>query len=135
MFSVLTSKVFGGLSVVLAVALAVVVVTNRATIAAYDAAINAPVTGWQARLSACTADLAVARGNTAVLGSSVGKQNEAVQSVQDHAAARYANGAAMRSDAALKAKQAAQLAAKLAKATATENMCASADALILETVK
>lgn len=134
-FSALTSKLFGGLSILLAVALAGSIVSHKATVAAYDKAINAPVTGWQARLSACTADLATARSNATTLRSQIDRQNEAVQSIQTAAANRYASGAVDRSEAVKQAVAAKAAAATLAKAKAGADVCASADALILETVK
>ena len=134
-FSVLTSKIYGGVALLGMAALAYVWISGHATIASYEKAINAPVTGWQARLNACTADLATARGNAATLGSQIDRQNDAVQRLGDDAAARYANGAAERSSALEASSAAKALAAKLAKAQAGADKCASADALILETVK
>lgn len=135
MFSVLTSKIFGGLSVALAAALLWLYVSTSATIASYERAINAPVTGWAARLSAAQADLATARGNAATLQAQIDRQNDAVQRLNEGAAARLANGAAERSRASEGVASAAALSAKLAKAQAGADVCASADALILETVK
>lgn len=134
-FSALTSKIFGGLSAALALALAWLYVSTSATIASYDKAINAPVKGWSARFSACTADIATARGNAATLAAQIDRQNDTVQALSDAAAARYSSGALGRSIAAQTNGRATAATAKLGKAKAGENVCASADSLILETVK
>lgn len=135
MFSVLTSKLFGGLSIALAGALAWLYISTNATIASYEKAINAPVVGWRASLQRCTSDLATSQGNAATLTGSVARQNDAVQGVSSTAAVRYAQGAADRSGAALSVQKADALAAKLVKARAGADICASADQLILEYVK
>lgn len=134
-FSILTSKIYAGVALAGIAALAYVWISDHATIASYERAINAPVTGWQARLKAATADLATARGNAATLQAQIDRQNDAVQRLNDGAAARLANGAAERSSALDGVAKAAALSAKLAKAQAGADVCASADALILETVK
>ena len=125
----------GGLSAVLAIALAYVLISKNAEISSLDKAINAPVTGWSARLSAATADLATARGNAAALGSQIDRQNEAIEALQSKADAAYAQGAAARSSALDKVAAANATVAKLANAKAGADACASADQLILETVK
>lgn len=134
-FSVLTSKIYGGAALALLAALAYVWVSSNATIASYERAINKPVSGWQARLSAATAALATVRGNAAVCEASLARQNEAVQRLSAAAATRLANGAAERAQAASAAASATAVSAKLAQARAGKDTCASADALVMETVK
>lgn len=134
-FSILTSKIYAGVALAGMAALAYVWISDHATIASYERAINAPVTGWQARLNAATADLATARGNAAVLGAEIQRQNDALEGLKASAATRLANGAAGRAQADQVAASAAALSAKLAKVKAGADVCASADALILETVK
>lgn len=134
-FSVLSSKIFGGLSIALALACAYLYISMSATIASYEKAINEPVTGWQARLNACVADKSTALGNQAALEAQIDRQNEAVERLNSAAGARIANGAQMRKLAANEAASADALVAKLEKASAAADVCASANQLILEVIR
>lgn len=134
-FSVLSSKIFGGLSIALAVACAYLYISMSATIASYDKAINEPITGWQARFAACTMDKATALGNQAALEAQIDRQNEAVERLNSVAGARIASGAAMRKLAANGASSADALAAQLSKARAGADICSSTDQMIIEVTR
>ncbi|TXH54312.1 MAG: hypothetical protein E6Q97_11180 [Desulfurellales bacterium] len=134
-FSVLSSKIFGGLSIALAVACAYLYISMSATIASYEKAINAPVTGWQARLNACVADKSTALGNQAALEAQISRQNDAVERLNAATGARISNGAQMRKSAENDTVAANALVAKLEKASAAADVCASANQLILEVIR
>lgn len=135
MFSVLTSKIFGGMSLALAAALAFVSISKNAEISALQKSIDKPVTGWAARLNACTIDLATVRGNAALLSGALSDQNRAVSDLEARAAAAHAKGAFDRSEAAKKVSAAQAQVAALRNARAGADQCASADQLILENVR
>jgi hypothetical protein len=135
LFSVLTSKIFGGVAVALAAALIWLYISTSATIASYKDAIHNPETGWKAALNTCTTNLATARGNAATLGDALDRQNEALERVKAAAAARQAAGAAERAKAEQAVERAKAQNAKLATTQAGADMCVSADQLILENVK
>ncbi len=135
MFSALTSKVYGGLAIFLALALVYVTVSKNGEIRQLTASIERPVTGWRARLDRCELDRQTLRGNQAKLEKAVTDHNASLDRIKAAADLRAANAANDRLRALEQAKTAEAKAATLAKRVAGSDVCKSARDLILEYTK
>lgn len=134
--SFLTSRLAGpigaGLSLVLAVILAAVILTKNATISE----MRGQLTTAQADLRAARDDLTQCRSNRITLEEAARRQNAAVDAAKAEGAKRLTE-LATELDRAKAATATAEVRAKaiLARPAPTGDQCKAADALILETVQ
>lgn len=97
--------------------------------------IHNPRTGYIARLERSAANLATCRGNVAELRSGVDSQNESIRRSAELAATQAALGQALLTEARRVTTTAQQRAAAIAAAQPGEDVCASADDLIIESLE
>lgn len=135
MFSVLSSKIYGGLSLALLAALAWVMVSKSAVISHQDKLINDPKTGYVAQLAAARANEATLKLNQSVLVNGVNQCNSkvdaAVKAAEDAAAAGRAALAIVERNSAATRSVIAAVKAIPAGSTPGEQ-CAAADAILLQ---
>jgi len=127
----LVAMLAGGAAFMLLVALVMVTISKTATIHTLER--QAKVLNTE--LKACNATVTALRGNQAALKQSIAAQNSAVERLEAKAAALHQAGLVERQRAAVAVTTANANAARLAARKAGPNMCASADALILEESK
>lgn len=131
----LTSRLAGpiasGIAAVLAIGLALILISKNATIAGLDRQINDPHTGYAVRLQLAQADLVQCRANRLTLEESTRLQNEAIDAASREGAARLADLNHVASVARQQATAAQAHAAEILSRRGTGNDCADADALIL----
>lgn len=122
----------GALSLVLGGALIFTVISKNAEISALDKSINDPVTGYAAKLSAATANLATCRGNAITLKAAIDEQHAKLAAAK-LATDRRLDALSRQLDSAKAAQASAERrAASILSAQPTGDICTSADALILE---
>lgn len=125
------AMIAGGLAGVLAMVLAFVWITKDAEIGALERSINAPVTGYAARLAVATSDLATCRSNRITLEEASHRQSEAVAAANAAGAERLAELQGALSRAQTDATAARIAADRILASKGTGDVCADADALIL----
>lgn len=121
----------GGVILILTLALIYITLTKNAEIRS----LNKNVTRLEARVGQLTSDLATCTGNTARLNQAIDAQNRSLADLADRAAVGARQAAVMRAELAkAKINNDAKLA-RIAKASAGADQCASTDALILENAR
>lgn len=126
-FSALTSKIYGGLSIALILAIGVLMLTNRATVKAKDAMIANQGTTIQA----LERDVTTARNNSATLSAGIADQNASID--RETKALEALTEQSKVTEAAIRSGNAAGLAAvRVAMASVPQggDPCKRADALI-----
>jgi len=125
------SPILGACAAILLAALTALWIASAAT----EAGLRASIQTAQTQADAATRDLAACQGNQDALTKSLGVQNASLAALksQGEAVTTSANKAVQAATAASNA--AAASAAKLLAAKPGTDLCVSADALILETVK
>jgi len=127
----LAGPILGACAAVLLLALAALWITSAVT----EADLRANLKTAQTQVDAAARNLATCQDNQGVLSRSLGAQNASLSALkaQGAAATASADKAVQRADTASNSAQAA--ATNLLAAKPGSDLCASADALILETVK
>lgn len=127
----IVGMVGGGVILILTLALAYITLTKNAEIRS----LNKNVTRLETNLSRVTADLATCRGNTARLDQAIDAQNRSMAELVAKAAVQARQADALLGELAKARINNDAKLARIAKAVAGADMCASADALILENVR
>lgn len=122
----------GVTSVGLAIALAWVTVAKNAEIHTLEKSINDPVTGYAARLKQAETDYAQCKSNRITLEEATRRQNEAVAAAKAEGQKRLDALGRQLETAKAATRSAEKRAAAILAAKPGEDICASADALILE---
>lgn len=135
MFSVLSSKIFGGTTLVLMAALAFILVSKNAVISHQDKLINDPKTGYVARLAAAEANVTTLKQNQGALEQGVATCGDSVRAAAD--AANRAANVGLQALAAVKSQTSAiaRLQAMPTNGATPAEQCAQADAILLEGAK
>lgn len=125
----------GGLSIVLAGALAFTVISKNSEISTLQDSIHNPKTGYAVKLQRATRDLTNCRTNRITLEEATRRQNEAVAAAQAEGNRRVQAVTGQLANARQATASAERRAAAIMAARPGEDQCASADALILETLQ
>lgn len=124
----------GGASLVLAIALAYVWISSSAEISSLKDAIHDPETGYAVRLERAQSDLTQCRANRITLEEATRRQNEAVAAAKAESAGRIANLERAADQADADAARARREADRILARQGTGDVCADADALIMEEI-
>lgn len=132
----LVGKTSAILSIVLTGVVIFLLLTKNATISELRRSIDDPKTGYKVKLQQAEANLAVCRGNVAVLSGSLDRQNAGIKAVADAAQANAAIGRAELARVRLETKP---LEVKVKQITAdkpqSSDLCAEADRVLLGATK
>lgn len=124
----------GGLSAVLGLALVFTVISKNAEIKGLDKAINHPVTGYAVKLKNAHSDLATCKANRITIEDAARQQSEAVAAANAAGQQRIDTLARQLENAKAATRSADKRATAILAAKPGEDICASADALILESL-
>lgn len=119
----------------LAALLAYTIITKNAQIKALDQQINDPVTGLAIRLQNAQSDLALCRANRITMIEAVRRQNEAVAAAWAEGQKRIAALDEQLNKARRETTSAQAAASAILTTQPGDDLCAAADALILEAVR
>lgn len=128
--------IFGGsVAALLAVVLAVTVISKNATIHGLENSIHNPKTGYAARLQKATADLTQCRANGVTLSGALDRANGSIMQLKTLAEQRAEQAQLMLAELHKRRPANAALLERIDKAVAGSDACISTDQLILESLR
>lgn len=133
--SLITSKLAGPIATFIAVILGTMLVLSSCENGKLERSIEAPKTGWRAKLKTSEDNLSTCRGNVNALNASIDSQNHAVDALASESAARTREAERRASQARQDRITASSEATRILTARPGSDSCVSALDLIREAAK